>query len=50
MVEIRKVQKIGNSLMISIPDIYVKILKIKKGDNLNLSLQKNNKIIIEKLI
>lgn len=49
MVEIRKVQKIGNSLMISIPDIYVKILKFKKGDNLNLSL-KNNKIIIEKLI
>ena len=49
MVEIRKVQVIGNSLMISIPDIYVKILKIKKGDNLKLSLQ-NKKIIIEKLI
>ena len=49
MVEIRKVQVIGNSLMISIPDIYVKILKIKKGDNLKLSLQ-NKKIIIVKLI
>jgi len=48
--EIRKVQEIVNSLMISIPDIYVKVLKIKKGDNLKLSLEKNNKIIIEKLI
>jgi len=50
MVEIRKIQEIGNSLMITIPDIYVKILEFKKGDNLKFSLQENNKIIIEKLI
>jgi len=36
--------------MITIPDIYVKILKIKKGDNLKFSLHENSKIIIEKLI
>lgn len=39
-----KVQKIGNSYMISIPKSVVKKLNIKKGDNLNFTLKDSSKL------
>ncbi len=39
-----KVQKVGNSYMISIPKSVVKKLNIKKGDKLNFSLKDASKL------
>jgi len=39
-----KVQKVGNSYMISIPKSVVKKLNIKKGDKLNFSLKDSSRL------
>lgn len=45
MVEFRKVQKVGDSLMVSIPASIVRRLRIEAGDNLRVDLV-GDKIVV----
>lgn len=46
--EIRKVNKMGNSLGVGIPKSIIDALNLKKGDELQFTVNDDNKIILEK--
>ncbi|MCE7791702.1 AbrB/MazE/SpoVT family DNA-binding domain-containing protein [Salipaludibacillus sp. CUR1] len=46
--EVRKVNRMGNSLGIGIPKSIIDTLELKKGDELQFNLDENNRIVLEK--
>ena len=49
MASIRKIQKLSGSLMITIPANTAEQLGLKKGDYVNIKIQDEDKLIIEKV-
>lgn len=44
-----KIRRIGNSVGIIIPKLLCKLMNLKVGDNVDLSLGKNGSIILKKI-
>ncbi|WP_096438667.1 AbrB/MazE/SpoVT family DNA-binding domain-containing protein [Alteribacter populi] len=46
--EVRKVSRMGNSLGVGIPKSIIDTLKLEKGDELQFTVDSNNRIMLEK--
>lgn len=47
--EIRKIIKLGHSLVVPIPDTYAKYLMYRRGDSLVVVMNRQKQLVVEKL-